>query len=201
MEKYEIRSFGGDAAPKLTEERTIEGYAAVYNQRSEVLYDFVNNRRFIEVIEPGAFTEELIQNSDVRALIEHSSGRLLARSRNGKGTLALEIDDYGLKYRFVAPNTEEGNYAAEMIKRGDISGSSFAYRSDKPGSVVWEKQDNNIWLRKVLRIDKLYDVTITAYPAYTGTEVTVRSIEELEKPIESINDDYLIEIYKYRKLI
>ncbi|MEB3372534.1 HK97 family phage prohead protease [Bacteroides sp. CR5/BHMF/2] len=37
----------------------------------------------------------------------------------------LELDDYGLKYRFEAPSTPDGDFAVEMIKRGDIFGSSF----------------------------------------------------------------------------
>ena len=39
MKNLEIRSFGGDAAPKI-EGRTIEGYAIVFNQRSEVMLDW-----------------------------------------------------------------------------------------------------------------------------------------------------------------
>ena len=34
-DKLEIRSYGGDAAPRL-DGRTIDGYAIVFNQRSEV---------------------------------------------------------------------------------------------------------------------------------------------------------------------
>ena len=45
MKKLEIRSFGGDAAPIISE-RTIEGYAIVFNQWSEIMYDRENKRFF-----------------------------------------------------------------------------------------------------------------------------------------------------------
>ena len=73
MEKLEIRSFGGDASPKLVNERSIEGYAVVIGQESKYMYDPVLRKCFIEIIEPGAITEELIRTSDIRALIEHNA--------------------------------------------------------------------------------------------------------------------------------
>ena len=128
MEKnIEIRSFA--EAPTLNEDgRTIEGYAIVFGVRSNVMYDWEEGRKFVEVIERSAVTDELLNSCDIRALVEHNNQRLLARSNRGKGTLQLDIDDHGLKYRFVSPNTTHGNDIVEMVKRGDISGSSFAFR-------------------------------------------------------------------------
>lgn len=40
MENCEIRSFGGDAAPRISDERTIEGYGVVFGQESRVMFDF-----------------------------------------------------------------------------------------------------------------------------------------------------------------
>ena len=84
MKKLEIRSFGGDAAPKI-EGRTIDGYAIVFNQRSEVMLDWTDEgiRRFVEVVDPSAVDEALLLSSDIRALIEHNRERLLARYNKG----------------------------------------------------------------------------------------------------------------------
>ena len=52
--KYEIRSFGGQAAPTI-EGRIIEGYAIVFNKRSEVMLDWSVDhgwRKFVEIIDP-----------------------------------------------------------------------------------------------------------------------------------------------------
>lgn len=56
MENLEIRSFGGEASPKLVSERTIEGYAVVVGQESKYMYDPVLRKCFIEIIEAGAVT-------------------------------------------------------------------------------------------------------------------------------------------------
>lgn len=183
MEKNkEIRSYGGDAAPTING-RTIEGYAVVFGQRSEVMYDWsvkYGERLFVEVIEQTAIDEALLSRSDIKATAEHNRERLLARYNKGKGTLALEQDDYGLKYRFDAPNTNDGNFAVEMIQRGDISGSSFAFRV-KDADTTWKKEGET-WVRTIHKISGLYDVTITTDPAYSQTDVTVRSIADLEIP-------------------
>ena len=139
MNKKEIRSYGGEAAPKI-EGRTIEGYAVVFNQRSEVMLDWdVQHgiRKFTEIIQPNAISDELLSRSDVKANVEHNRERLLARYNKGKGTLSLTLDEHGLKYRFEAPNTQEGDFVVEMINRGDIAGSSFAFRVNEKKDVEW----------------------------------------------------------------
>ncbi|BEG98112.1 HK97 family phage prohead protease [Bacteroides sedimenti] len=197
----EIRSFDGLAAPKIVDGRTVEGYALVYNQRSKIMYDEKERRVFHEIISDKVASPELLERSDVKALIEHNRERLLARYNKGVGTLSLEFDDHGLKYRFEAPNTPDGDFALEMIQRGDISGSSFAFRSYKPGSYSWTKEANGIWLRTVNKLDSLHDVTITADPAYSGTEVTVRSITELDEEEHKEDDSYKEELQRLRSLI
>ena len=188
MKKLEIRSFGGDAAPKI-EGRTIDGYAIVFNQRSEVMLDWTDEgiRRFVEVVDPSAVDEALLLSSDIRALIEHNRERLLARYNKGVGTLSLTIDEHGLRYSFDAPNTADGDYAVEMVGRGDISGSSFAFRV-KDSDTEWAKE-GSLWVRTIKRFSLLRDVTITTDPAYTQTEVSVRNLDEMDKPIEEEKKD------------
>lgn len=173
----EIRSFGENSTPKLVADRTVEGYAVVFGQESRVIFDRVNRRSFIEVIQKGAVTEEMLRNWDVKALCEHDKKRMLARSRGGTGSLHLSVDDHGVKYRFEAPNTPDGNYAVEMIKRGDIFGSSFAFFSDEKKSVKYSRRSDGMLLRTVTKIDLMSDVSIVSDPAYMGTEVNVRSLD------------------------
>ena len=71
MENLEIRSFGGEASPKLVSEKNNWGYAVVVGQESKYMYDPVLRKCFIEIIEAGAVDEELIKRSDIRAL-EHN---------------------------------------------------------------------------------------------------------------------------------
>ena len=52
----------------------VVGHASVYNSRSEFM-------GFYEYIAPGAFTQELIDNSDVRALINHDANFIFAEKQ------------------------------------------------------------------------------------------------------------------------
>ena len=200
MKNLEIRSFGGDAAPKI-EGRTIDGYAIVFNQRSEVMLDWSAEeglRRFVEVVSPTAISDNLLQQSDIKALVEHNRQRLLARYNKGKGTLELTIDEHGLRYKFDAPNTADGDYAVEMVSRGDISGSSFAFRV-KNEDTTWVK-DGKLWVRTINKFTSIHDVTITTDPAYTQTEVSVRSLEEMEQPEETKEEERHDEAPKHYKV-
>lgn len=197
----EIRSFTELGTPKISEGRVIEGYAIVFEKESRVMYDEERKRFFIEVIERGAVTEELLNRCDIKAVLEHDKRRLLARCRNGIGSLSLSIDDYGLKYRFTAPHTSDGDFAVEMIERGDIFGSSFAYYADgKDRSKVSYSKKDGILLRSVCEIDYISDISPVSDPAFFGTDVTVRSIEGVEQLLNT-NSNYLFEIEKLEKLI
>jgi hypothetical protein len=167
VNNIEIRSA---AAPSVSGRR-VSGTAAVFNSPSQVLFE--GNRRFIEIILPGAIDEALIQRSDVKALVDHNRERLLARSNKGKGTLSLRITSTGLMYSFDAPHTADGDFAVEMVRRGDVDGSSFAF-SVADGGDIWEKRQDGVYLRKIKKISGLYDVTVTASPAYPQTSVGVR---------------------------
>lgn len=203
----EIRSFTELGMPKVADGRLIEGYAIVFNQESKVIYDKKLNLAFIEIIERGAVTEELLAQCDIKAVLEHDKTRLLARCRYGSGSLKLSIDEYGVKYSFYAPNTVDGDFAVEMILRGDIYGSSFNYGIDeKDKSKVSYSRKDGLLLRTVHKIDRISDVSLVADPAFYGTDVTVRSLEEAEfenqEEPEVINsDDYLKHINKLKKLI
>lgn len=155
----------------------ISGYAIVLNRESEILYDRTNNRYFIEVIDSSALDMDLIQRSDIKMLIDHTKSRMLARSRYGEGSLHLEIDDYGLKFTFEVPDTVDGQFIREMIKRNDYNGCSFAFTDDVV-DVEYDKE-RGIVKRYVRKIKQLYDCSIVADPAYSDTSVSVRSIEEV----------------------
>lgn len=194
----EIRSYTDIASPKISEGRMIEGFAAVFDQESRLNFDQKTKRFFIEVIERGAITDELIQSCDIRALIEHNAQRMIARSRYGTGSLSLMVNDYGLGYKLSAPNTPDGDYAVEMISRGDLYGSSFAYYTDDKKNVTYKKSDGLLY-RIVHKIDRISDISIVANPAYYGTDVTLRSLEEIDS---SLTDNYYKEqINNLRKFI
>lgn len=203
----EVRSFSEERAmPKVVKDsegkdtRTIEGYAVVFEKESRMMFDWWKGKKFVEVIKRGAVTNDDLKKWDIKALAEHDRSRLLARSYNGKGSLTLTVDDYGVKYRFEAPNTVEGDNAIELIKRGDIFGSSFAYTTDEGENIVYTKRSDGSLLREVTKLDRMYDVSVVTDPAYFGTDVTVRNLDGfLDEPPQ--DESYKKEAESLRSLI
>lgn len=164
----EIRAIG-TIERRDNSSRHVTGYAAVFNKLSHDLGGFV------EIIAEGAF-DGVVEKSDVFAVINHDASRgILARSRYGEGTLKLSVDEVGLKYEFDAPNTALGDELLEMLTRGDIRESSFAFwvADDEIG-----KSEDGMMLRTITRIEELFDVSPVYQPAYPDTTVAKRSIEK-----------------------
>lgn len=159
--------------------RLVSGYALVFNSQSEDL-------GFYETILPDAISDEVIKSSDVFAVMNHDNSRgILARSRKGKGSLKLSIDDRGLKYEFEAPKTSLGDELLEMLRRGDINQSSFAF-SISEGGDSWEKRGDSYY-RTIKKINRLYDVSPVLTPAYSETSVSCRSFEEFKNQSDYIS--------------
>lgn len=203
----EIRSYCDERAmPTIVKDsegkntRTIEGYAVVFEKESRVLFDPQKKRYFIEIIKRGAVTLGDFKNWDIKAVAEHNNSRLLARSFNGVGSLELSVDDYGVKYRFEAPNTVEGDNAVEMIRRKDIFGSSFKYSSDEKTDVRYYKRADGMLIREVNKLQRMYDISIVVDPAYFGTNVNVRSLDSYFDPID-VDESWKKDVEELKSLI
>ena len=168
-ETKEIRAFGTLGELREESEGKIVGYAAVFNSPTTI------GGWFREQIAPGAFTEA-IEEDDVRALVDHDSSLVLGRNKSG--TLALSEDDKGLRVEIDPPDTQLANDLKKLIERGDVTQMSFGFRAE---SEQWDDDDddNELPLRTVLKA-RLFDVSVVTYPAYTDTEVAVRSLEAFQ---------------------
>jgi HK97 family phage prohead protease len=176
--------------------RTIEGKPIVFGVRSVNLTPWSETREVYEVLEPGCITNELLQRSDVILNLNHSSmvPDVLGRCKNGNGTLSLRLAGDHIECRCELPKTNNANDALELMKRGDITGMSFAFQDDYADSengVSYERTDEThdgkeVWLRHVKRITGLYDVAIVTHPAYEQTDVATREESEaIDKAIEA----------------
>lgn len=190
----EIRSYCGDKyQPRLREvgegqeSRIIEGYAIVFGVRSKLLFDWYD--RYYEIIEPGAIDEARLREMDIKMTLFHDREMLVARSNKGQGTLKLTVDEIGVKYEFEAPRTPAGETALELVRRGDLAGSSFTYWSDEKASVRYDMTDEDILVRHVDRIDMIYEMTIASDPAYVETSVTAREVEAKGIKLPGKNDE------------
>ena len=173
--------------------RTIEGKPIVFGVRSVNLTPWSETREVYEVLEPGCITNELLQRSDVILNLNHSSmvPDVLGRCKNGNGTLSLRLAGDHIECRCELPNTNNANDALELMRRGDISGMSFAYDyQDSENGVSYERtaethNGKEVWLRHVKRIRRLFDVSIVTHPAYEQTTVGTREQNDIDEAIEA----------------
>lgn len=152
--KLELRSAGAG--------KTIGGYAAVFNSETDI------GGYFREVIAPGAFRDTL--SGDVRALIDHNSGRVIGRTT--AGTLRLSEDSTGLACEIDLPETTDAQDLATLIERGDISGMSFGFEVTKQ---TWD-ETGPVPVRTIEAVN-LFEVSVVAFPAYPDTTIAMRSLE------------------------
>ena len=161
VEKVEREDGGTD--------RYVSGYAVVFEQSSKPIWD-----EWVEIISRGAFANT--DMSDVVMVVDHARDvqSILARSRNGEGTLSITIDEHGVAFRFLVPDTTVGRDIVALIERGDISECSFAF---------WVKEDRWSYdmvvegktydVRRIEQVAKLADLSIVVNGQYPQTSVEV----------------------------
>ena len=162
----EIR--GGLPAEIRAEDDTVKvsGYAAVFNQPADI------GGLFQEIIHPGAF-RAAIGRDDISFLINHA-GLPLARSRSGSGTLILAEDSHGLRIESALESADpDVARIVPKMRRGDLDKMSFAFRATRQEWI----ETGEIPIRNVYEV-MLFDVSIVNDPAYSGTEIGLRSLEK-----------------------
>src|SRR5207244_13077578 len=80
---------------------------------------------FVEVIKPSALRRALAADADIRALANHNSDFVLARTPR---TLQLRSTPQGLEATIDTPETQMGRDIVTSVQRGDVSGMPFAFR-------------------------------------------------------------------------
>lgn len=149
------------------DKRTIGGYAAVFNKRSDDLGGFY------EVVSSSAFNHSRGRGfPGVVALYNHDQNMLLGTT--AARTLRADTDEHGLLYEVDLPTARADLH--ELVQRGDVSKSSFAFRVVGDGGDEWEMDDNGL-IRRTLHNVQLFDVSPVNTPAYPDSSVGVRAAE------------------------
>jgi HK97 family phage prohead protease len=161
----------------------IRGYAALFQSDSQDLGGFV------ERVLPGAFDGVIQRGTDVVALYNHDPMFLLGRESSG--TLRLSVDERGLRYEIDPPESRAD--VIEAIERGDVRGSSFAFKVKGAGE-KWSRMADGRQLREIREIDGLFDVGPVLKPAYSATEsfVSRRALEianATDVPVEAAQEE------------
>lgn len=178
-----------EAADGEKESRTITGYAILFGVPSAPLYDY-DDEEAREVIAPQAVTKELLDGCDIKMTMFHDRQLILARSKNGSGTLTYAVDDKGVAFEFEAPHTADGDKALELVRRGDIAGCSFMFSTHYYDSAyvsrdVKRENGKTVVTYTVNVITGIYDFTLAADPVYqdTNCEAEARElVKELRTP-------------------
>lgn len=158
------------------EKRTIGGYAAKFDRPSQ------NLGGFIERIAPAAFNRSKGNDwPEVMARYNHDDMALLGTT--AAQTLRLSVDDTGLVYEVDVPQSRADIY--ELVQRGDLTKSSFAFRVIGEGE-EWGLSEQNFPQRTLLSVD-LVDVAPVNTPAYLDTSTGLRSLaRHMEAPLEEV---------------
>jgi hypothetical protein len=163
--KIEVREAKGSAG-------VLVGHGAVFYDPNDettryLLWDDVEER-----VAPGAFDRAIREKQDVRALFNHDVNHVLGRT--GPGTMRLSVDAKGLRYEIDTPETQSGRDVVTVVRRGDVSGSSFSFRTVKD-TVTRETRNGRPYYIRTLEDVDLYDVGPVTFPAYEGADAGARA--------------------------
>ena len=184
MNEREVRYLPMEIRAEQEEEHgaVIEGYPIVFNQETDL-------GEWREVIEPASVNDKLLR--DVALMVGHDFGMIpLAHSRrnNENSTMQLTADENGVKMRALldVENNPKAAEAYSAIKRGDMSGMSFAFIVNEDR---WEDLDTDKPLRRITGMSDIFEVSLVAFPAYKGTSVQAASegpaLESVRASLES----------------
>lgn len=196
QKNYEQRAYASEVTAG---ENEIVGNPVVCGVRTK-MYDY------IEVIEPGALTEADI--SDVLLTVNHNLSDIpLARSRGGQPgeTMQLTVDNYNCKItaQLDVENNPQARALHSAVSRGDITGMSFMFHVKEDS---WERE-NDVLVRHIQKIDKIFDVSAVTIPAYPSTSISARSagfsdspedVQEQRKKAERLELEKMRLKYLYR---
>lgn len=148
-----------------TDSREVEGYAVVFNAETDLGW-------FTEEIDRDAFNQTDMSN--VYLLFNHDENNVLAGTSNN--SLKMNIDDRGLFQTSNIVDTSIGEDVLKLVKKGLINKMSFAFTIANGGE-EWIERDGKEH-RIIRKIDKLFDVSLVTYPAYSQTSAYARSMTD-----------------------
>lgn len=176
----EIRSFLGTVESRALDNDDqihLTGTPIVFNQSADI------GGWWEEVIEPTAIDEETLR--DVRLLVNHDfSGIPLARSRRNTPNATMRLFIRPEEVYMEADLDAKNPKAIELdsaVKRGDISGMSFAFLVDGDR---WDRLDSDYPKRTITHISEIIEVSVVNEPAYSQTSISSRSLESGKKSLE-----------------
>jgi len=180
--------------------RTVEAYAAVFNQPAEIV-DYEGHYR--EQISPTAFNQTIARNGG-RFPVLYNHGRTLMGTPSDVGSMPIgnsqEVrpDGKGLLTISRYNNNPLADQALEAIRNGDIRGMSWSGRivaqdTKTPRMGFRAKADGSLTLVTRTEI-ALKEFGPTPFPAYIGADIVNVRATELLQSFRSLDDEARAEL-------
>ena len=164
--KTEIRMLAQNLAVRSEndDKMIVEGYA--------VVFDSPATHGFTEIVDRNAFNG--CDMKSVPLKYNHDDSHLIIASTKNN-SMSLTVDDIGLKIRAELIDTTSNIDIYKSIRAGLLDKMSFAF------TVSEEDWDYSTDTRRILRIDRLYDVSVVDMPFYDTTSIYARALDTLNK--------------------
>jgi uncharacterized protein len=168
FEDSEFRAFEED------NQMVIEGYPIIYGKESRTLQTNTGIK-FNEIISQRALDGALSNKEyDIYLAYNHNPDNVMANTRNG--TLILTNEEKGVRMKAILNDTTIAKDVFIRVKRGDIGGLSFGMENVE--STFERRGFDKPLLRKVSKINTLFDISVVTTPAYPQTSVFARGLDE-----------------------
>ena len=166
----------------------LEGYAIRFEEEALIGDE---EHGFKEIIDKNALSST--QMKDVPMKYNHMDNFLIiARTKNK--SLTLSVDEKGLKVRAELLDTSSNQDVYKMVKAGLLDKMSFAFTVAKQS---WDRS-GKIPIRRILGIERLFDVSVVDLPAYEATSIYARSLDLVDAELKAMD---LVEQNHKRELI
>ena len=186
MKEQKIKKIDNWRAVEIkTEARSIEGEGKKLVLRG---YPILFNTPTIIRSWHGAWEETIsphsLDNTDLRdvyLMVGHNPDNVLGRAGVN---MRLEKDETGLFFEAELPNTQYARDWYNLVERGIVDGMSFAFESDGDTWEYASKEEKAIGKldkRTINNITKLWEITITPFPAYEEASVVAKSDTRAEE--------------------
>ena len=147
------------------QDMTLVGNPVVYETPTTISLE--GGGSYTEIIHRGAL--DGCDLTDSTLIFNHDTSRV-PLARTGR-TMALTVTEEGLYMRAeLAGDSPQAREVYSAVRRGDITGMSFAFVVPDGGS----RYDAETNTRHITSIAKIYEISLTPWPAYPTASVEAR---------------------------
>lgn len=176
----EVRAAEGEGKKMV-----LRGYPILFNTPT-VVRDWWDE--WEEQISPNALDKTELGN--VYLMVGHNPDNVLGRAGIN---MRLEKDETGLFFECELPNTQYARDWYNLVESGIVDGMSFGFNCDSytdefPSEE--ERKAGKLTKRTINNISKLWEITITPFPAYGEASVVAKNrAEEQGEKTEQVTDE------------